>query len=166
MTATCGCRRGAAVAEFNTDDERSQREKRIEFTMNYCRHYNPDTRFGMRGKKATRLCDAGVSYDTFEAKETPCIGGHKLPDALAVCPKWDRKTRAEGEKRADDIEAFLNRMRIVMPVVAEWRKKPPLGKREVIECPMCKGRLHLSQAACNGHVHGQCETAGCVSWME
>jgi hypothetical protein len=148
------------------EQDLNRRARSIEHTMNYCRHYNPDTRFGIGGAKKTRLCDAGVSYDNFDNAKAPCIGGHNLPDPLAVCPKWDRKTREEGEKRADDIEASLNRMRIVMPVVAEWRKKPPKGKAEVIECPMCKGRLHLSQAACNGHVHGQCETVGCVSWME
>jgi len=56
-----------------------------------------------------------------------------------------------------------------MPVVSKWRtwnEKNRVAKQEVIECPQCKGRLHLSQAAYNGHVHGHCETKGCVSWME
>jgi hypothetical protein len=34
------------------------------------------------------------------------------------------------------------------------------------ECPVCKGRLRLSHAAYNGHVHGRCETEGCLAWME
>jgi len=157
--------------DIKSDEKESQkrREKTIAFTMNYCQYYDPDTLFG-RGlgghKTATRLCKAGVSYDSMEPTERPCIGGHNKPDPLAICPKWLRKTREQGEARADAIEASMNRMMVVMPVVAEWRKKPPLGKSEVIECPMCKGRLHLSQAACNGHVHGKCETEGCVSWME
>lgn len=157
------------MAELLPDDPVTQREQRIQWTMNYCEHYDPDALIGrgMGGfSKATRLCKAGVSYDSMAPGERPCIGGHCKPDPLALCPKWQRKTREQGEKRADDIEASLNRMRVVMPVVAEWRKKPPKGKTEVIECPMCKGRLHLAQAACNGHVHGQCETKGCVSWME
>lgn len=36
----------------------------------------------------------------------------------------------------------------------------------VDECPVCKGKLYMSHAAYNGHVHGQCETKGCLSWME
>lgn len=73
------------------------------------------------------------------------------------------------EKRADAIEDMMDRMAIVMPVVAKWRtwtETNRVGNREVIECPKCKGRLHLSQSSYNGHVHGNCETEGCVSWME
>jgi hypothetical protein len=158
------------VADSLTDeDESRRREKRIQFTMNYCQHYDPDALFGIGlggHKKATRICKAGVPYDSMEPKERPCIGGHNKPDPLAICPKWLRKTREQGEARADALEASMNQMLVVMPVVAEWRKKPPKGKAEVIECPMCKGRLHLAQSAYNGHVHGKCETEGCVSWME
>ena len=36
-----------------------------------------------------------------------------------------------------------------------------------IECPICKtGKLHFSVARSNGHVHAQCTTRLCVSWME
>ena len=38
--------------------------------------------------------------------------------------------------------------------------------QDMVECPVCKGKLHLSHAAVNGHVWGKCETAGCVEWME
>lgn len=60
-------------------------------------------------------------------------------------------------------------MTLVGPVVAEWRdwtEKNRRGKAETIACPVCEGKLHLAQAAYNGHVHGQCETKNCVSWME
>jgi hypothetical protein len=71
-----------------------------------------------------------------------------------------------GEKRADALAKSIRRMEVVMPVVDKWRKKLPIGKQEIIECPECKGRLHLSQAGGNGHVHARCETDGCVAWME
>ncbi len=150
-------------------DPEQDREDTIAFEMSYCQHYTPKTIFGWGGGKATGLCGAGVCYaevggDTYKNK--PCIDGHKLPDPTAVCPKWDRRTREQGIERYDLAEASMNRMRLVMPVVAEWRKKPPRGKSGVIECPACKGKLHLSQASSNGHVHGRCETQGCVSWME
>ena len=47
-----------------------------------------------------------------------------------------------------------------------WRNREPIGKAEVIECPVCKGRLHLSQSGYNGHVRGKCETKDCLNWIE
>lgn len=138
-----------------TDAER--REKTIAFEMQYCQHYKSQP------GKVWPECAVG---EELPEKRSPCVKGHELSDPLALCPKWIRRTREQGEARADRMEASMARFRLVMPVVAEWRTKPPRGKREVIECPACKGRLHLSQASSNGHVHGQCETAGCVSWME
>ncbi len=120
------------------------------------------------------ICKAGVDFKTFKKVPTgdrqiiwgPCIEGHTLANPLEHCPHWIRRTREMGEKRADAMEMAMKQMEVVMPVVDEWRKKEPFGKQEVIECPMCKGRLHLSQSSYNGHVHGKCETADCVSWME
>lgn len=171
----------ARQLERRWSDDSSQRnatmkslEETIAWTMMYCQHYNPlGDRGGLR-----KTCDAGVEYgrtgEFFPIKESratedkarPCINGHLVPDALARCPKWIRKTREQGIARHQEIEEALERMRVVGPIVAQWREKLPIGKEEVIECPACKGRLHLSQAACNGHVHGHCETPGCVSWME
>ena len=143
------------------------REEHIAFEMNYCQHYT-------RGKGADMICDAGMDLKTMQRVATgsrkikwgPCIEGHTLTNPLAYCPHWIRRTREMGEKHADEIEKSIRHMLLVGPVVSAWRKKEPIGKRETIECPVCKGRLHLSQAACNGHVHGKCETPGCVSWME
>lgn len=144
------------------------REEMIAFDMDYCQHYTAETIYGVGGQKATGLCAAEVCVKDVRLRGTsyPCIRGHEIPHAIEACPKWIRRTREQGEARADAFEAAIKRMTIVGPVVSEWRKKPPLGKAEVIECPVCKGRLHLSQASCNGHVHGHCETADCVSWME
>lgn len=57
---------------------------------------------------------------------------------------------------------------LALRVADEWKVKPkPVQDRhEIVECPICKGRLHLSQSSFNGHCHGHCETDGCVSWME
>ena len=35
-----------------------------------------------------------------------------------------------------------------------------------VECPTCKGRLAWARDASNGHLHGQCETDGCLRWMQ
>ena len=143
------------------------REDDIAFEMNYCQHYG-------RGKGVDMLCKAGMDLKTIQSVPTgekgfkwgPCIGGHTLPNPHELCPHWIRRTRKMGEDRADALEGAMQRIAIAAPVVGEWRKKLPIGKAEVIECPVCKGRLHLSQAACNGHIHAKCETEGCLSWME
>lgn len=96
----------------------------------------------------------------------PCIGGHRLEDPFAHCSKWLRRTREQGEKRADSIEKSIQMMTLVMPAVDTWRETPPKGKVGVIKCPVCGGDLHLNQAACNGHIHARCSTPDCVAWME
>lgn len=148
------------------------REEHIAFEMNYCQHYG-------RGKDAEMICKAGVDLNTLQRVEVPdgkgrvkwgpCIGGHLLKNTQEHCPHWIRRTREMGEKRADSIAKTLRMMDVVMPVVAKWRtwsRNNPVGKQEVIECPECKGRLHLSQSSYNGHVRGQCETKDCVAWIE
>ena len=149
----------------------NNREQHIEFHRNYCVHYDPQP------GKTTIGCTAGLvpreaMLRTPQAeaglKCRPCIGGHNLSDPLAYCPKWERPTMESAEESADGFEELMDRMEIVMPVVSKWRikPKPKQDRREVIECPKCKGRLHLSQSSYNGHVHGSCETEGCVRWME
>lgn len=39
------------------------------------------------------------------------------------------------------------------------------GDSGTIECPVCKGQLAWVRAHHNGHLHGQCETDGCLRWM-
>lgn len=143
------------------------REERIQFHMNYCQHYK-------RGKGADMVCTAGMDLKTLQKVPTgtrgikwgPCIEGHTLENPTSHCPHWVRRTRESAERYADAVEASVRRMELVSPVVSEWRSKPPIGKRETIECPVCHGRLDLSQSSYNGHVYGKCETPDCVSWME
>lgn len=71
-------------------------------------------------------------------------------------------------KPTDDDKFHINRLIAGLKVASTWRVKPkPLeNRREVVKCPICDGKLHLSQSSYNGHVHGKCETEGCLSWME
>lgn len=137
----------------------TDREDIITRQLAYCQHYEP----------RELECQAGINYDDqFPSKPSACWTGKDKTDEnqLARCPKWLRRTRAQGEARADQVEQFIKRHTIAGPVVSAWRKKLPIGKAEVIECPVCEGRLHLSQAASNGHIHSKCETEGCLAWME
>lgn len=86
-----------------------------------------------------------------------------IPCALRVEPTAEQ-VQADREETEREIKKAMAAIR----VAAEWRvkPKPAQARSEVIECPVCSGRLHLSQSSANGHVHGRCETAGCVSWME
>lgn len=148
-------------------ETQSRRERTIEFDMNYCQHYKP-------GKGADMVCAAGMDIGKIKCVPTgdkqikwgPCIEGHKLADPTSHCQKWVRRTREQAEKRADSVERAVEKMVVLDPVLSAWRTKLPIGKQEIIECPVCKGRLHLSQAAYNGHVHGKCETKDCVAWIE
>lgn len=97
---------------------------------------------------------------------TPCIGGHTCKDVLALCPQWERRSLEHAEARADAIERSMKRMELSDPLISEWRKKKPIGKSEVVECPVCKGRLHLSQSSYNGHVRACCESKDCINFME
>lgn len=147
------------------------REDHIAFDMNYCQHYAPQP-----GSLKQDYCALGcgasarmkAAHEAGEPSMTPCIGGHAAKDVLALCPSWLRRTREHAEARADAIEKTMQRMTIVDPVIYAWRTKPKpkADRREVIECPACKGKLHVTQAAYNGHVHAHCDTEGCVSFME
>lgn len=170
---------------------RDNKEEMIVWVMQYCQHYDAGGVTMIGGKEPSGHCKAGVVYlDQFgrAPKDDPsshladygyyestgifkricCTDGGERSEEeqRALCPKWMRATREEGITRFEEAQEADRQMRLVMPIVAAWRTKPPKGKDEVIECPACKGRLHLQQAACNGHVHGHCETEGCVSWME
>lgn len=142
------------------------REEHIAFAMNYCQHYAP--------KPGAKGCAAGCAIDTIQKAEIPgkrlkwgpCIDGHLLPNALELCPKWERVTREAAEKRAEHIEQSMRKLTIAGPFIGAWRKKEPRGKAEVVECPVCKGALHLSQSSYNGHVWAKCKTEDCISFIE
>lgn len=120
-------------------------------------------------------CAAGVNYRTLSGgddfgwlRRLPCTGarGGSVAHQVVTCANHLSVTDEEIAQHKADTDAYMARIKLVLPVVKEWRAKQPQGKYEVIECPACNGRLHLSQAACNGHVHGKCETENCIHWME
>lgn len=119
-------------------------------------------------------CEKGVEYATFRGdgktfKQQPCFltkNGESRPDALP-CEHLRRPTAEEIAAHEVWANARFSLLRTVMQGISAWRASHKgRSAQEVVECPGCKGRLHLSIAAYNGHVHGHCETVGCVSWME
>ena len=95
---------------------------------------------------------------------TPCFKEHKT----------DVKCDLYEEPSAEEIAAFekmiaeqIRQMDAVEPLISAAKKKfKNKGGQEVVECPVCKGKLHLSVASVNGHCWGKCETPDCLAWME
>lgn len=134
----------------------------------WCIHYRSPS--GPGGRKNTTCCEAGVEYSNFAGgfHRQPCFldKGKSKPDALP-CERLRLPTSEEIAAHEQWLNARMDNMRTVMLGIRPWREKHKgRSHGEVIECPACTGRLHLSIAAYNGHVHGRCETDGCVSWME
>ena len=126
-----------------------------------CKHFN-----GIQND----LCLAGLNMREVTGgdragwvKRAPCNIFH---ETYITCERFAEPTQAELDAEKAEWDKVLKRITTVMPVVNEWRNKEPIGKQEIIECPACQGKLHLSQSDYNGHIHGKCETEGCVSWME
>ena len=88
--------------------------------------------------------------------------------AQIPCDKYLAPTQEQVDKDRIETEAHMQKTFAALRVAGEWRVKPKQkqDRNEVVECPVCKGKLHLSQAAYNGRVWGKCETPECVSWME
>lgn len=154
---------------------------------------NRGTCIHFRGTGSDPICAAGVDYrKVFAPNEAiacraPCIQEYKTHERVngKLTPVWKAWER-HGEKEMpcalrvmpteDEIAAadaewaqHMEKMKKVMAVVKQWKTWTPrdrVAKQDVIQCPACNGRLHLSQVAYNGHIWGKCETEGCVSWME
>jgi hypothetical protein len=135
--------------------------------MNDCKHWN-----GIQNE----TCRAGVNYRALAGEplagfvyRLPChqfttlLGKQRDPVA---CDQYRAVTAQEIREAEEQASQAFARLMTVLNGIAEWRNRPPIGKQEIIVCPSCGGRLHLAQAASSGHVHGRCETNGCVQWME
>ena len=147
-----------------------------------CTHFN-----GVQNDR----CKRGVSYKVnWPTGSMPCIkllhtsarGGTYLKpgevpaetkpfpgaDKAKPCPFYQEPTSEQVQADREEDEAHLAKTFAGIKVAGAWRvrPKPAADRFEVVECPICKGRLHLRQSAYNGHVHGRCETEACVSWIE
>ena len=83
------------------------------------------------------------------------------------CKQFESIGIAEVVKGDQQMDAAIAKTLAAMAVVPAIKKEHK-GKdwHGVVECPVCRGSLYVSHAAYNGHVHGNCETPDCVSWME
>ena len=127
-----------------------------------CKHFT-----GIRDAQ----CAAGVNYvlatKNFELS-LPCMPQtqHDKREP-SMCESFCEPTADEIAKDRAELDAHMDKMRLVMEGIAPLRKEHKgKGYAGIIECPACKGKLHLSISSYNGHAHGRCETSNCVNWME
>lgn len=151
-----------------------------------CRHFN-----GLQHDK----CEAGVCYKTLQADGLlPCLPWHcDTGKPVATCGNYGTYTAEEVAEQEREIGRALNgTITARHTIVAELQRRHAAGDKTVsakphhdpefaetgcqsayvagagvLPCPACKtGTLKYSRAACNGHIHAACSTAGCVRWME
>lgn len=142
--------------------------------VNYCRHYNG------RGIVDGSHCRAGVPESAFgplagAALRRPCVDPNPFAHvrdragiAVIPCEKRSMYTPEERAQQKAEMDAAIKRVIAGLRIASEWRvrPKPKEDRHGIVECPECKGRLHLTQSSFNGHVHGACEKKGCMEWME
>lgn len=131
----------------------------------WCKHY--------RGMHRKDTCEAGVRFDSLPHVGTrlfhgtcPCFGPR------GGCDKAEYPTAeemaAEDAEIAKRFEAMGKaREAIVNSLGGPWKRGTP-GAKGAIDCPVCgeKQSLRFLRSGYNGHIHAQCNTQGCVSWME
>lgn len=142
-----------------------------------CKHYT--------GTFHNTHCGAGVCYrdvttdpDEQEgsALRIPCHSQpfpQSTPSQLehfnrrGSCGKYEEPTAEELAEFDRDMEDAIAQTMLAIPLI-EKVKAEHEGKnwKGVEACPVCGGKLHMTHAACNGHVWGKCETEGCLAWME
>lgn len=136
-----------------------------------CVHFN-----GIQNK----ACEAGIVYDELDKENRveyraglPCF---KSDSAIAQrlgerpqchCPHVKFPTEEDVQKQLASHDEHMKKMMLALEVVSPIRKQHK-GKdwSGVLECPTCKGKLHVRHAGYNGHVWAKCETENCVAWLE
>ena len=130
-----------------------------ENRLKTCKHFT-----GLMPKN----CDVGIDYDTVKVSAPPapprwpCMyDGVDIPCALRV--HW---TNEDLDKQDAEYKVMFSNMVAARAAIVEFTQ----GKRGIsgkIDCPNCEGgKLSFSVAHGNGHIHAQCSTEGCTSWIE
>lgn len=110
------------------------------------------------------ICKAGIRYD--DVKPVPCLVKYRRKDS-PMCARYEEPTDEEVAEDEAYIQARMEMHSKAGSIIVEIKRQHKGHNwRGVLDCPVCGGRLHVSHAAYNGHVHGRCETEDCLSWME
>jgi len=148
---------------FKNEQEKKDHADSVRFFRSYCVHYDSA---GMPS-----FCKAGISYRSvgLDFLSRPCINGHKdAQKSLVKCSRWERPSEPAATEHADQAVYSDRRMRILLPFLANWKKKHwNENLVDVIDCPVCEtGQLTISMRTSNKHTRGHCTTINCVRWIE
>jgi len=137
--------------------------------------FAPDWCVHFRSMARHQTCESGIDYTVLNGGseyrrmyQLPCfIRPGEKPGQRLHCEHFRAPTDEEValyKQSAEDRESLV---KSVKAGIAPWRvQHQGRSHAEIVVCPACKGRLHLSIAAHNGHMKGRCETGGCVNWAE
>lgn len=139
------------------------------YAPGWCIHYRASSAL-------ITTCEAGVPFDRWRQTkfdQRPCFldkQGRSKPGA-SPCEHLRCPTPEEIAAHERWVAMRWESLSKVLAAIAPWRAEQVKRRRsasQVIDCPACGGKktLQLSISGHNGHVHGNCETEGCVSWME
>ena len=88
-------------------------------------------------------------------------------DQDVICDKKRAPSKQDIDAEKREFKALLAKMQKMNAGTAAWRKKwAGTSHTEVVKWPVCGGKLHLSIASINSHVHGRCEGDCGISWKE
>lgn len=145
---------------------------------NTCKHF--------RGTFHNKTCHAGVCYNDVVPDPGNMLGWilrlpcHKTLDMdnpsknqvesfnqRGTCDKYEEPTAAEIADDEVAIAAMIRNFESSLPLIAKVKQEHKGTNWIGIDvCPVCKGTLHMTHAASNGHVWGKCETPNCLNWAE
>jgi hypothetical protein len=141
---------------------------------NACRHYN--------GYFQNDTCNAGVKFRDVIPKFDQPGTAYRLPCKMptdphglkvlqetgprGVCGKFEPRTAEDDAADRAELKQLMDRVHLTIP----WGEKlkaayPKVGSGADI-CPVCKGVIRFSIAGRNLHLSAQCETEGCLAFME
>lgn len=125
-------------------------------------------------------CKKGMNYNDVDRgmrieyrSGLPCFKPDK--DALEKlngrqqchCPHVQFPSDEEVQRQVRDYQEQMKKFTVALAAVEPIRKKYKGSDFQgVIECPVCKGKLHIRHSGYNGHVWANCETKECVNWIE
>lgn len=136
-----------------------EHERRLQWHMSNCIYFT-----GIQHGE----CKAGVNYRALVggpnlgwATRIPCTNIDGVP-----CEKKRLTTREEAEAEVKASDASFARVATCLKAIREKHGKAR-GLGGEMPCPTkCGGTLRYSISGYNGHIHGQCSTRGCASWMQ
>lgn len=85
-------------------------------------------------------------------------------------PKFPRAKRPQvkelNQKGFDNLVAVHDAVMSAIPDAILGKRKLKENYESTVKCPICRGQIKFRVSAYNGHVAAQCQTRGCVSFLQ